>query len=228
MRKWVVCLVVGLAMLTLSTGAGVNDSRIMCGSDVMYPGDVCEETRRGATVDTKTYEEMKTSKENGQRTFNSWGRWALLGGGLALAVLGGYGIVRVRRERASGGQAAQAMAGPGFPPAQPARPQAGFTQAQPGHQPGFPPAQSGQAQPQPGYSPQPGHPPARQPGHPPVPAHAPHSGPRFPAQGRPPFPPPQHNQPYPPQYRQPGPPPNGRSPRTPGHQPPHDFGPGTP
>lgn len=99
MAKWIVCLVIGLGMLSLSSGAGINDNTIRCGSDIMGPGDVCEETRAGSVVDTQTYEEMKESKEAGQRIFNSWGRWALLGGGLILTVLGIWGIVKVKRQR---------------------------------------------------------------------------------------------------------------------------------
>jgi hypothetical protein len=226
MRKWIICVVVGLALLGLGSGVGVNDGRVMCGSEEMSPGDVCEETRRGVSMGTRTYEEMKADAEAGQQTFDSWGRWALLGGGLALTVLGAFGIVRLRRERASGGaaQGSPQVAAPGYPPAQP---QSGFPPAQP---PGHPPAQAPPgyppvpAQQRPGF-PQPGHPPAQhQPGFPQQrnPSAQPAPGqhqPGFPQQGQ--TAPGQHQQgqpPFPPPNRQPGPPPN---------QPPHEFGPGS-
>jgi hypothetical protein len=116
MKKWIVCLVIGLGMLAFSTGTGINDDTIRCGSEVMSPGDVCEETRGGSVTDTETYEEMKESKEAGQRTFNSWGRWVLLGGGLLLTGLGIWGIVKVKRARKN-----EPHLGPGHTPdAQPA------------------------------------------------------------------------------------------------------------
>jgi hypothetical protein len=105
MKKWVVCLVVGIGMLAFSTGVGVNDTQVKCGSEIMGPGDVCEETRGGATVDTETYEEMKADNERARRTFNTWGRWALLGGGVVLTAAGVLGIVAVRRRRAAQGTA---------------------------------------------------------------------------------------------------------------------------
>jgi hypothetical protein len=103
MKKWIVSLVIGVALVLIGTGAGVNGDTIKCGSETMLPGDTCEESRGGSTVDTRTYAEMKADKEAGQRTFDSWGRWAFLGGGVALAVLGIGGIVATRRKRAAAG-----------------------------------------------------------------------------------------------------------------------------
>jgi len=226
LRKWIVCVVIGVAMLSLSTGAGVNDGRIMCGGDEMYPGDVCEETRGGATVDTKTYEEMRTSNENGQRVFNSWGRWALLGGGLVLVVLGGVGIVRVRRQRAAGGQnAVLAAAGAqpphtryppsAFPQGQQFAPPQGNPQYGPPHgqQPFTPPQGSPQ------YAPPQGQPPST----------PPQGQPQYASQGQPQYAQSAYGPPNGQQYHQPGPPPPGWGPQPggppPGYQPPHDFGP---
>jgi hypothetical protein len=101
MKKWIFCLLAGLAMLTLSTGAGVNDDTVRCDGEIMSPGDVCEYRNRsgGHAIDSQTYDEMKANTEAGQRTFNSWGRWALLGGGLVLTGLGAWGAVRHRRRQ---------------------------------------------------------------------------------------------------------------------------------
>lgn len=133
MKKWVIALCVGLALLAFGSGVGVNDNTIKCGSETMYPGDVCEETRAGSTVDTKTYEEMKASKEAGQRIFNSWGRWALLGGGLVLVVGGIAGIMTTRRRRAKAAVGVQQPhpVGPVYPPGQPYVPPQGGHYGQP-------------------------------------------------------------------------------------------------
>jgi hypothetical protein len=123
MKKWVFALCVGLALLAFGSGAGKDGDTIKCGSETMYPGSVCEETRAGSTVDTKTYEEMRESKEAGQRIFNSWGRWALLGGGSVLTIAGIFGIVATRRRRkAAAGIQQPHPAGPVYPPGQPNAP----------------------------------------------------------------------------------------------------------
>jgi len=182
MKKWVVALVIGLALLALGSGAGVNDNTIRCGSEIMLPSDTCEETRGGDTVGTKTYDEMKADKEAGQRVFNSWGRWALLGGGGVLAVLGIFGIVSTRRKRAAAGpttadlhlaqqNAAQQAGYPRQQPVsgqlnqfapmrhgptvgQPAGPSHGGYPQQPPNQPGhYPPGRQQQPHPGPGYVP---------------------------------------------------------------------------
>ena len=154
MKKWVIALIVGLALLGLGAGVGVNDNTIKCGSEIMSPGDECEETRSGTTVGTKTYDEMKASNEAGQRTFNSWGRWVLLGGGLALTVLGVVGIVKERRRRANAGpttadmhlaQQQQASSTPGQPQQYSPPPQQ--QQQPPQYSPGQQPAQPQQQYP---------------------------------------------------------------------------------
>jgi hypothetical protein len=102
MKKWVIAVLIGVALLALGSGAANNkDGLIRCGSEIMGPGDVCEESRRGSTVSERTYEEMKASQEAATRTFNSWGRWVLLGGGLFLTAVGIWGIVTRRRRAAS-------------------------------------------------------------------------------------------------------------------------------
>lgn len=211
MRKWIICVVVGVALLSLSTGAGGDDSGLLkCGSEVMSPGDVCEETRGGVTVDEKTYDEMKASQENGQKIFNSWGRWALLGGGIALVALGVFGIVRTRRQRS----AAQA-AGVGVPPQGPP-------------QPGQPPyGQSGQA---PHGQPQPGQPPFAQA---PQPFQQPHPMQPGPMQPGPMQPGPMQPGPMQPHAMRPGPGQWGQQPGHPQPMPvqqggPHHGQPGTP
>jgi hypothetical protein len=149
MKKWVVCLVIGLGMLAFSTGVGINDNTIRCGSEIMGPGDVCEETRAGSVTDTETYEEMKAGKEARQRTFNSWGRWALLGGGLLLTGLGIWGIVKVKRQRKAGNTPGQT--GPREPGQQ-------HIQGPPAMHPGPQPQPNYAPPPQQGYAPQPPHP----------------------------------------------------------------------
>ncbi len=222
MKKWVVALVIGVALLLLSTGANVNDSTITCGSEIMGPGDTCEETRGGTTVDTKTYAEMKADDEAAKRTFESWGRWALLGGGAVLTVLGIWGIVVTRRKRAAAGPP-QAGMQPGMPPGgHPQVPNGGLNQYAPQGpavtgppQPGYAP--HGPVQQQPGRAPQgpSGPPPGGFPQGPPGP---PSGG--FPRQGPPSGP---HG--YPRQQPPAGYPPQAPAPRPQSY--PHDFGPGS-
>ena len=147
MKKWIVCLVIGVGLLSLSSGVGINDNTIRCGSEIMGPGDVCEETRNGSVTDTETYEEMKESKEATQRTFNSWGRWALLGGGALLTILGIWGIVKVKRSKK------EPYLGPGYTPgqAEPRQPGQPVGQYMQGMTPLPPPVQQGPPQ---GYAPQ--------------------------------------------------------------------------
>jgi hypothetical protein len=100
-KKWVIALVIGV-MMALGSAANVSENdTIKCGSATMGPGDVCEESRGGSTVETRTYDEMKESSEARARMFNSWGRWALLGAGLALAIAGLAGIRATRKRRAA-------------------------------------------------------------------------------------------------------------------------------
>jgi hypothetical protein len=129
MKKWIFFLVVGIALLSLSTGAAGEDG-VRCDGALMSPGDVCEYTNRSGDVTSRqTYDEVEADTKAAHQTFVTWGRWALLGGGLALSVLGIWGIVRERRRRKAQGpstadlylqqQQQQAVpAGPGY--AQPA------------------------------------------------------------------------------------------------------------
>jgi outer membrane biosynthesis protein TonB len=105
MTKWIVCLVLGLSLASLSTGAaGRDDNEVRCDGAIMSPGDLCEtRSSTGSVTKTETYDEMKADQEAGKQTFETWGRWALLGGGLALAGLGVWGIVRERRRRKNAG-----------------------------------------------------------------------------------------------------------------------------
>ncbi|HEX6352357.1 hypothetical protein [Actinophytocola sp.] len=133
MKKWVFALVVGIVLLSIASTAA-RDNTIRCGSEIMGPGDVCEETRAGSTVDTKTYEEMKESHDASRRFFESGGRWAMVGVGALLTIGGIIGIMRVRRRRR-----AQPDVGPVPPGQQPQATPSGYPpQATP---PGYPPQQ---------------------------------------------------------------------------------------
>jgi hypothetical protein len=97
-KKWVLALVAGIVLLSIASTAA-RDNTIRCGSEIMGPGDVCEESRAGSTVDTKTYEEMKESHDASRRFFESGGRWAMVAVGALLTIGGIIGITRVRRRR---------------------------------------------------------------------------------------------------------------------------------
>jgi hypothetical protein len=103
MKKWIFFLVVGISLLLFSTGAAGKDG-VRCDGELMSPGDICEYTdRTGDVTSRETYDEVKAGNEAAHRTFVMWGRWALLGGGLALTALGIWGIVRERRRRKAAG-----------------------------------------------------------------------------------------------------------------------------
>jgi hypothetical protein len=102
MKKWIFCLVLGVVFLIGSTGwlrADEKPTEITCGNETMHPGDVCQETRRGVTVDTETYEE-KVREAAAEPTFANTGRWVMLGIGLGLECLGIAGMVITKRRRA--------------------------------------------------------------------------------------------------------------------------------
>lgn len=95
--------VIGGIMTLSSTGVWRDDDtigEITCGSDVMRPGDVCEETRRGVVTDTYTYEDAVEEREVGAKNFATKGRWIQLGIGSGLIILAATGIVLTKRRRA--------------------------------------------------------------------------------------------------------------------------------
>lgn len=99
MKWWIVAAVVGVLLMTVSLKSGHPPDTVKCGNEVMGPGDVCEESRRGHTTSARTYEEMKSSAETSARNFDTWGRWVYLGGGFVLTAGGVVGIVMTRRRR---------------------------------------------------------------------------------------------------------------------------------
>ncbi|HEY0448188.1 hypothetical protein [Actinophytocola sp.] len=151
MKKWIFCLVIGLAMLAFSTGVGVNDGTVRCDGQIMNPGSVCEFRDRGGDVtSTQTYDEIKAGDAAAKKTFNSWGRWALLGGGLALTGLAGWGILRRRRQQKAQGPTTAGL----YLQQQTAQSGAGY--AHPAHTPAQGrPGQPGQYGPPGPYAPQP-------------------------------------------------------------------------
>jgi hypothetical protein len=130
MKKWIVCMVIGLLPLIGSTGWLREDDKpteITCGSETMQPGDVCEETRRGVTVDTETYEEKVKAAKEGAVTWAATGRWIQLGIGVGLELLGIVGMVITKRRRArrpltTADLALNPQAFPGYAPQQPGQP----------------------------------------------------------------------------------------------------------
>ena len=130
MKWWIVVVLIGGALIASGAGVGAKSSQpgeITCGSDVMRPGDVCEETRRGVTVDTYTYEEKLQEEKDSAATFARSGRWVQLGIGAGVVVLGVVGIVFARRRRAQQATVVQQMvqqqaAWQGQPPQHPGQP----------------------------------------------------------------------------------------------------------
>lgn len=97
MKRWIFCLVVGLVLLILGTGVA-TDTSVRCSGLLMSPGEVCQEaTGSGKVTSRKTYDEVKREIDAAHRTFVTWGRWTMLGGGAALTALAGWGIAAHRR-----------------------------------------------------------------------------------------------------------------------------------
>jgi|tagenome__1003787_1003787.scaffolds.fasta_scaffold20873361_2 type IV secretory pathway VirB10-like protein len=148
MKKWIFCLVVGTALLFLSTGAA-SDTAVRCDGELMSPGDICETTTRtGEVTSRETYDEVERDTKAAHHTFVTWGRWAMLGGGAVLTVLAIWGIAAQRRRTKNQGpttadlyfqqQAAAQAPSPAYPP-QPQQYQQQPVQQYPPQQPAFPP-----------------------------------------------------------------------------------------
>jgi hypothetical protein len=102
-KWWIVLAVLGGVLVLSSTGIGRDDGgtgEITCGSEVMRPGDVCEETRRGVVTDTYTYEDAVRERAASAEHFAAKGRWIQLGLGSGLIVLAVTGIIVTKRRRA--------------------------------------------------------------------------------------------------------------------------------
>lgn len=159
MKWWIVVMVVGAALIASGAGVGAKSAQpgeITCGSDVMGPGDVCEETRRGVTVDTYTYEEKVQEEKDSAATFARSGRWVQLGIGAGLVVLSVVGIVLTRRRRAGQAAVVQEMVnrqavwnGAQVPQTYPRQPRS----AQPPHSGPYPPPPPQYQQPAPQHYP---------------------------------------------------------------------------
>jgi len=135
MKKWIVCLIAGLALLMFSTGVA-SDTAVRCGGVLMSPGEVCEETTgSGDVTSRKTYDDVEKETQAAHRTFVTWGRWAMLGGGAVLTALAIWGIAVQRHRKRNQGpttadlffqqQAAQAR-GP-YPAPQQHQPQQSYS-----------------------------------------------------------------------------------------------------
>lgn len=96
-------LVLGVLLTASGTGIGRDSGgpgEITCGSDVMGPGDVCEETRRGVVTDTYTYAEKVQDEKDSAAAFAKTGRWVQLGLGIGMILIATVGIVLTKRRRA--------------------------------------------------------------------------------------------------------------------------------
>lgn len=102
-KWWIVVLVLGVLLAASGTGIGRSSGgpgEITCGSEVMGPGDVCEETRGGVVTDTYTYAEKVRDEKQSAEAFARTGRWVSLGVGIGLIIIATVGIVLTKRRRA--------------------------------------------------------------------------------------------------------------------------------
>jgi hypothetical protein len=81
MRKWIFCLVAGLALLIVGIPL-TGDPVVRCGGVPMAPGEVCQvASGSGEVASRRTYDEVEKETVAAHRTSVTWGRSALLGGG---------------------------------------------------------------------------------------------------------------------------------------------------
>jgi hypothetical protein len=156
---WSIGLLFGLGLVALGLfGTGDPNSKVLCGSDEMRPGQTCDRTQYGLTT-SETYEEKRQEAIDSANSFNGGGRWVTFGIGAGIAGLCGWRLVVAIRRRARQAVPGQQV---GFGPPQGAGPVA---QTVPGQQAGFapPPGYAPQGYPvrqdfpqQPGYQQQPG------------------------------------------------------------------------
>ncbi|GAB2687380.1 hypothetical protein [Nocardia thraciensis] len=86
----VVKLVAGVLLGLFVLAGGVITltlSEVKCGAEVMSPGDRCEETSRSGSVEYRSYEEQKRSK-------NTTAGWVTIGVGSLILVASGVGMTR--------------------------------------------------------------------------------------------------------------------------------------
>ena len=102
MRKWIFCLVAGLALLILGVSL-TGEPVVRCAGMPMSPGAVCRDTTgSGQVVARKTYDEVVMETEAAQRTRDTWGFGAFVSSAV-LIPLAAAGIVIRRRRRANQG-----------------------------------------------------------------------------------------------------------------------------
>ncbi len=102
MKKWIACLVAGLALLVLGVSL-TGEPVVRCAGVPMLPRAVCRETTgSGEVVAQKTYDEVEKETVAAQRTRDSWGLGAYVSGA-ALILLAAAGTVIRRRRRANQG-----------------------------------------------------------------------------------------------------------------------------
>lgn len=102
-KWWIVLLVFGGVVAVGVTGIYRGDGKpgeIKCGSEIMQPGDVCQETRRGRVTDTQTYEAKVEEIRVGAKNFDSKGRWIQFGIGLGFMAIAVTGMIVTKRRRA--------------------------------------------------------------------------------------------------------------------------------
>ncbi|MFF5991171.1 hypothetical protein [Prauserella flavalba] len=138
----------------------LSDDRVMCGSQEMSEGQVCEETRNGETTAERSLDE--------QASDNKSTGWLLLGGGAAMLVGGSAWAYSgfARKKRVTAEQLAAGQGSAQQPPVPQAQPQQGWQQPVHQYPPQQYPPQPQQPHPPQGYAPY-GQPYPPQPGYPP-------------------------------------------------------------
>jgi hypothetical protein len=85
----VIGLIAGLGLLVVGA-LNLSDTAVKCGSEVMQPGGVCSNTRKGVTTE-RTYDQ--------QQSYNRRIGVFSVGGGLVVTVVSGTLLARTVRKR---------------------------------------------------------------------------------------------------------------------------------
>ncbi|MBX6751628.1 MAG: hypothetical protein IRY85_18545 [Micromonosporaceae bacterium] len=98
--NWRTIAAIVIGVLALAVGIYLKlfpSAEVMCGTEVMSPGDLCETTRRGVTR-TYTYDEMKQNA--------ALAPYALMGVGVLALLFGGFQVWRAKKKVAAEAPAA--------------------------------------------------------------------------------------------------------------------------
>lgn len=102
---WSIGLLCGLGLMAIGLFGTVGSDIVLCGSERMQPGQICESTQYGQKS-SKSYEEKLQESIDADRAFQNGGRWVTFGIGAGIAAACGWRLtvaIRRRVRQGSGG-----------------------------------------------------------------------------------------------------------------------------